>query len=147
MTDKELHRNTLIFAGVVIVALVIWAYVHNQVFGSGGSSVPSVSQAGEPVFVITGAGSPGGNISFPPAVYNIPDTPVNGTYNPGGCLCGCSGAGDENVTFSFPNMTGYFTALQQANNAAINAAFGLAVSAMPYDEGVTVANNTPTPFT
>ena len=147
MTDKTLHRNTLIFAGIVIVALMLWAYFHDKIAQAlAGQGTPAVQYAGEPVFVVQGGSSSYGPVTFPAATFNIPPTPLNGVYNPGSCECGCAGGMGGPVTFSFPDMTQYFTNLQEQNNAAISNAFYAAIGGLPYDEQVMIANNTPTPF-
>lgn len=146
MSDKELHRNTFIFAGIVILALILWAYFHDKI-AAAMSTTPQVQPSVGPTFYIVGAPSDTyGPISFPPPIFNIPATPPNGVYNPSSCECGCGGGMGGPVTFSFPDLTNYYTALQEMNNAAINAAFDTVVGGLPYNEAVTVANNTPTPF-
>jgi hypothetical protein len=146
MNDKELHRNTFIFAGIVIAAIILWAYFHDKIAAAMGAYNPQVQPSNGPIFAVFGAPTANGPVYFPSDTINIPATPPNGVYNPSSCECGCSGGMGGPVTFSFPDMTTYYTQLQEANNMAINQAYGLAIATMPYDEGVFVADNTPTPF-
>jgi hypothetical protein len=149
VTDKELHRNTLIFAAIVIVALFLWAYFHGQLQAALNPFNPpsTVNQNPGVSFDIQGQPTVTGPINFPQAVYDIPSGPPNGVYNPSSCNCGCSGGMNGGaVTYSFPDTTSYYTALQTSENNALTAMLNSITGAMPYSEQVMVTNNTPTPW-
>jgi hypothetical protein len=148
MADKELHRNTLIFAGIVILALILWAYFHGQITAAlNPFNPPSTVNQNPPVsFDVTGMPTVTGPINFPQAVYNIPGSPSDGVYSPSSCTCGCEGGTSSATVYSFPDMTSYYTQVQQADNNALASALSAAIGALPYDESVFVGNNTPTPF-
>lgn len=150
MTDKELHRNTLIFAGIVILALILWAYFHGQLSaamaGAANQTPSTVNQNPGISFAVQGQPTVTGPINFPQAIYNIPAGPSGGVYNPSSCTCGCGGGNNGPVTFSFPDMTSLFTQLQQESNANLATSLNNLIGALPYDERVFVGNNTPSPF-
>lgn len=148
MSDKELHRNTLIFAGIVILALILWAYFHGQLSAAlNPSNPPSTVNQNPPVsFSVGGMPTVTGPINFPQAIYNIPSPPSQGVYSPSSCECGCSGGNSGPITYTFPDMTGYFVQAQEAANSALVSTLNAITGAMPYAEQVFVTNNTPTPW-
>jgi len=148
MGDKELHRNTLIFAAIVILALILWAYFHGQLQAALNPFNPpsTVNQNPAVSFDIMGQPTVTGPINFPQAIYNIPSGPSDGVYSPDSCSCGCTGGNSGPITYSFPDLTGYYTQVQQANNQSLSNALGSVLGALPYDEYAFVANNTPTIF-
>ena len=138
----------MIFAAIVIVALFLWAYFHGQLQAAlNPFNPPSTVNPNPPVsFDIMGQPTVNGPINFPQAVYNIPPTPPLGAYNPSSCNCGCTGGVNRGVTYSFPDLTSYYTALQTSDNNALVAMLNSITGAMPYSEQVMVTNNTPTPW-
>jgi hypothetical protein len=148
MTDKELHRNTLIFAGIVILALILWAYFHGQIQAAINPFNPpsTVNQNPGVSFDIMGQPTVTGPINFPQAIYNIPPGPSDGVYSPDSCSCGCSGGNSGPLVYTFPDLTSYYTQVQVANNNALSNILGAVIGALPYDESVFVGNNSPTIF-
>lgn len=148
MTDKALHRNTLIFAGIVIVTLILWAYLHDKIsaaLSSPSAAAPGVTDNGPVSFDIVGQPTVTGPVILPQAVYNIAPVPQNGVYSPSSCECGCSSNSGPTV-FNFPDLTGLFNSLQIADNSALTNALNTVTASLPYDEQVYATNNTPTPF-
>lgn len=147
MTDKAITRNTLIFAAIIIVALLLWAYFRREANVTPADAAASqVQGTGGPSFVIQGEPTSYGNVYFPQAVYNIPASPPNGVYNPGSCECGCQGGVSGSTTYSFPDLTGYYTSLQLANDASLASSLLSITNQLPYDLQVFVQNATPTPW-
>ena len=148
MGDKELHRNTLIFAGIVILALILWAYFHGQLQAAlSGPTPPSTVNQNPPIsFDVQGMPTVTGPINFPQAIYNIPPAPPDGVYRANSCECGCQGGNSGAITYTFPDMTSWFTTLQQETNAGLVNALNTVTGAMPYSEQVFVTNNSPTGF-
>jgi len=138
----------LIFAGIVILALFLWAYFHGQLQAAlNPSNPPSTVNPNPPIsFDVQGQPTVTGPINFPQAIYNIPSAPPLGVYNPSSCTCGCDGGNSGPVTFSFPDMSGLFTALQQQSNQNLTNALDVVTGALPYSEDVFVTNNSPTIF-
>lgn len=147
LSDKELHRNTLIFAAIVIVALILWAYLHDKIATALSPAVqPGVNAAGPVSFDIAGQPQSYGPVTFPQAIYNIPAAPPNGQYSPSSCECGCNGGNSGTVTYSFPDVSSLFNQLQLANNAALTNSINMATGALAYSEQVFVTNDSPTLF-
>lgn len=146
MTDKELHRNEAIVAGIVILALLLWWWFHNlRAAQSQPAQSPSYYSSGGPTFNVPGGNYSYGPVVFPQAIYNI-SGPQDSIYNPSSCNCGCSGGNAGPITYEFPDMTSLFSGLYaQLQSADLALIHGL-TAGLPYAEQVFVTNNTPTPF-